>query len=120
MMKPITRLWGEGHYSAAHRAQDAGNHGSSLDRRHQLWKEDCRGGLGTRSRPTPTFREKPPWEPVMLELRKVTVHYGTAQAIKEIDITIHVFSVVSVIGANLGWKEHYPAGRYRVSCPVVG
>ncbi len=41
----------------------------------------------------------------MLELKKVTVHYGTAEAIKEIDITIDEGSVVSVIGANGAGKS---------------
>ena len=41
----------------------------------------------------------------MLELKKVTVHYGTAEAIREIDITIDEGSVVSVIGANGAGKS---------------
>lgn len=41
----------------------------------------------------------------MLELKKVTVHYGTAEAIKDIDITIEEGSVVSVIGANGAGKS---------------
>jgi branched-chain amino acid transport system ATP-binding protein len=44
-------------------------------------------------------------EPAMLELKKVTVHYGTAEAIREIDITIDEGSVVSVIGANGAGKS---------------
>lgn len=41
----------------------------------------------------------------MLELKNVTVHYGTAEAIKDITISIEEGSVVSVIGANGAGKS---------------
>ena len=41
----------------------------------------------------------------MLELKKVTVHYGTAVAIRDIEIAIGEGSVVSVIGANGAGKS---------------
>jgi ABC-type branched-subunit amino acid transport system ATPase component len=49
----------------------------------------------------------------MLELKNVTVHYGTAEAIKDITISIEEGSVVSIIGANGAGKNTilraYPA-----------
>ena len=56
----------------------------------------------------------------MLELRKVTVHYGTAEAIKEIDITIDEGSVVSVIGANGAGKSTILQGDIGSRARVVG
>jgi branched-chain amino acid transport system ATP-binding protein len=41
----------------------------------------------------------------MLELKNVTVHYGTAEAIKDVSISIEEGSVVSVIGANGAGKS---------------
>ena len=41
----------------------------------------------------------------MLELKGVTVHYGTAEAIRDINISIDEGSVVSVIGANGAGKS---------------
>ena len=41
----------------------------------------------------------------MLELESVTVHYGTAQAVKDIDLFLEQGSVASIIGANGAGKS---------------
>jgi branched-chain amino acid transport system ATP-binding protein len=41
----------------------------------------------------------------MLELKNITVHYGTAEAVKDINIVLEKGAVVSVIGANGAGKS---------------
>jgi branched-chain amino acid transport system ATP-binding protein len=41
----------------------------------------------------------------MLNLKDVTVHYGTAEAVKDVTITVDEGSVVSIIGANGAGKS---------------
>ena len=42
---------------------------------------------------------------MLLELSKVTVHYGTAEAVKDISLTLEEGAVVSIIGANGAGKS---------------
>ena len=40
-----------------------------------------------------------------LELKEITVHYGTAEAVRGVNVQVAVGSVVSIIGANGAGKS---------------
>jgi branched-chain amino acid transport system ATP-binding protein len=54
------------------------------------------GSIETASRPESSFRDTTPF----LEVEKVSVHYGKAQALDEVSIHIHAGEFVSVVGLN--------------------
>ncbi len=43
----------------------------------------------------------------MLELNNVTVHYGTAEAIRNVTVALEAGSAVSIIGANGSGKRAF-------------
>ncbi len=69
------------------------------------------GAIETSARPETSFKDKVP----LLQVEKVSVHYGKAQALENVSIHVHEGEFVSVVGPQRRRQDHAVQHHFRFS-----